>query len=283
MATIVSSFFKESAAARKWVASYVALRPASVATAYSNVPKTKIKLIVPITDPVFNEKALAEARSVCAPDFEVDLSEITKGTKYIESRSAEYYNSENIISIVQQAVKDGYRGVFIFCFGSPAVPCIREMFDIPILGGFEPAILTAMNLAQTFSIVTVEARVVSMLRELARVLGVTSSMVSIRVIDIPVLGLDDENVLFAQLYKESEAAIKKDGAECIVLGCTGMLDIAHKIQSALAASNLPVPVIDPTIAAMGTLQTLIRGGYTQSRRTYWKYPAPPQANASTST
>jgi len=156
--------------------------------------------------------------------------------------------------------------------GSPAVPFLREMFDFPIVGGFEPAILLAMSLAQTFSVISVEARVVSLLRELARQLGVTDALASIRYVDIPVLGLNNEE-LFLHLYEQSKAAILNDGAECIVLGCTGMLDIAQKIQKTLADEGLPVPVIDPTVAAIGSLQTMIRAGYTASRRTYWKFPA----------
>jgi len=227
---------------------------------------------MPITNPMFNEKALAEARLACAPDFEVVLEQIQSGTASIESRAAEYINSAGIISVIGDGLKQrAFDGVFIFCFGSPGVPYIREMFDVPIIGGFEPAVTMAMNLAGTFSIVTVEKKVVPFFRDLARNLQVTQSLVSIRYINIPVLGLNNEDELFLHLYEQSKAAIEDDGAECIVLGCTGMLDIATRIQSTLADEGYAVPVIDPTYAAMGFLQSIIRANYTQSREMYPKY------------
>ena len=53
--------------------------------------------------------------------------------------------------------------MFITCFGDPAVPAARELVDIPVVGGFEPAISTVLNLGERFSVVTVLENVVPMI------------------------------------------------------------------------------------------------------------------------
>ena len=73
--------------------------------------------------------------------------------------------------------------------------------------------------------------------------------------------------------KHSEAAVIQDGAEAIVLGCTGMLGLAQILEKQLRERGLPVPVVDPTASAIGYLELLIRSGVTQSLLTY---PSPPE-------
>jgi allantoin racemase len=58
-----------------------------------------------------------------------------------------------------------------------------------------------------------------------------------------------------------------------VLGCTGMLGLAQDLMSDLADAGLAVPVVDPTAAAIGYLQLLVRAGLAHSKRTY---PFPPK-------
>jgi allantoin racemase len=58
-----------------------------------------------------------------------------------------------------------------------------------------------------------------------------------------------------------------------VLGCTGILGLARTLQKTLAARGHGVPVVDPTGAAVGLLQSLHRNGLSHSKRTY---PEPPQ-------
>jgi allantoin racemase len=143
-----------------------------------------------------------------------------------------------------------------------------------VIGGFNTAVLTALSIAQNFSMIEPVPSVVPMVEDLARELGVTESMVSIRTVDIPVEDLQDKEKLFQKLFQESQAAILKDGAQSIVLGCTGMLDVAKDLEKELRILGMPAPVIDPTTAAVGSLQSLIRNGLSQSRLTYYKYSEP---------
>ena len=144
----------------------------------------------------------------------------------------------------------------------------REIIDAPVVGGFEPAMLTALSLGENVGIITVLPNVVPMLRCLARRYTIERRIGTIRVIDMPVLGLEDREVLLERLLEQASDAVVKGEADVIVLGCTGMLGVAAQLRDRLAAKGLRVPVIDPTGAAVTWLESCIRLGLTPSRTTY---------------
>jgi allantoin racemase len=149
--------------------------------------------------------------------------------------------------------------------------------DIPVVGGFQPAALTASLLSDRWSVVTVLERLGPMVRHNARKLGLIENLASVRAVDIPVLSLEDTGMLKDRLLEQAKTAVREDGAEAIVLGCTGMLGLARDLMTDLTDAGLPVPVVDPTAAAIGYLQLLIRAGLVHSKRAY---PAPPEKERS---
>ena len=158
--------------------------------------------------------------------------------------------------------------MFVDCFGDPGVDAAREMVKIPVVGGFQPAALNASLIAGKWSVVTVLKSVVPMITDLARKLGVEGNLASVRDINTPVLELQEKGVLEKKLLDAIELAVEQDGAEAIVLGCTGMLGLARKLAGEMAARGKPVPVVDPTAAAIGYLEMLVRSGLSHSKVTY---------------
>tara|TARA_R110002072_G_scaffold184083_2_gene340441 strand:- start:8127 stop:8888 length:762 start_codon:yes stop_codon:yes gene_type:complete len=235
--------------------------------------KKKILVLIPIVPTQVVPEVKQEVEQVLAPDFSADYVNVSEGTCFIESLYAEYLNTGEIIRLSKEAEKNGYDGIFVDCFGSPGVSVVRELVDIPVVGGFEGAVLMATSISQRFSIITVMPSVDSMLESEARDLGITDNLASIRNVNIPVKDLSDKKKLIAALIDQSKQAITVDGAQSIVLGCTGMLDVVTAVSEGLKAANLPAPVIDPTFAAVCSLQSLIRCGISQSRLTYYKSEA----------
>jgi allantoin racemase len=228
----------------------------------------KIKIITPIITDRFNTQVTEEAKQFTAPDTEIDVENITRGSASIESSYDDVLNGPEIVKLTVQAEKDGYDAVFIDCFGDPAVEAARELVTIPVVGGFQPAVLTASGLCGRFSIITVLPSVVSLLRGLVRKQGITENVASVRCVNIAVLDLDKSGALLDTLVAEAEKSIHDDGAEGIVLGCTGMLGLAKSVENELAGRGLTIPVIDPTGSALGMLQSFVRNSLTHSRLTY---------------
>jgi allantoin racemase len=233
----------------------------------------KIRIIVPIIYDVFNEDIVKETSTCKAPDTQIDIVTLSKGPASIESYYDEVLCSYHLLEQLKQAEKDGIDGIFIDCFGDPGVDAAREIVSIPVVGGFQPAAVTASLIASTWSVVTVLKEVHPMIRYNARKLGVENNIASIRDISIPVLELQDKRKLKERLLLQCEKAVREDGAEAVVLGCTGMLDLSRDLAQTLRRKEIPVPVVDPTTAAIGCLEMLIRGGLTQSPLTY---PTPPE-------
>ena len=233
----------------------------------------KIRIVVPIISTAFNQEVLKEGAQFAAPDVELEVVNIQKGPASIESGFDEMLAAPAIVEEVVRAEKEGCDGVFIDCFGDPGVVAAREMVRLPVVGAFQPSALTACALAGRWSVVTVLKNVVPMLRDLARRLGVESNIASVRDIDTPVLELQDKQVFQKRLLAQIGEAVREDGAEAVILGCTGMIGVARWLQGEMAAAGHPVPVIDPTAAALGYLQLEVRGGLSHSKTCYRSPPA----------
>jgi len=232
----------------------------------------RIKIVAPVITDQFNRAIEEEARQFIDADSIIEIENIQHGAASIESAYDEALNIPDVLKMVLQAERDGFDAVFIDCFGDPGVDAAREVVSIPVVGGFQPAILTACLLTHYFSIITVLPSVLPLLRVLIRKQGIGENVASIRSVNIAVLDLSDSEALRNSLASEAEKAVHEDGAEGIVLGCTGMLGLARSLEAELAGRGISMPVVDPTGAAIGFLQSLHRNALCHSKRTY---PFPP--------
>lgn len=232
----------------------------------------KITAISPILGDGFSDEVEKEAAQWLPPEVELDARSVRYGVESIECEYDEVLCAPPILEQVQEAVDDGSNGVFISCFADPGVAAAREKVDVPVVGGFEPTMLTALSLGDRIGILTVLPNVVPTIRASIRRQGLSERCSSIRVVDMPVLGLNDREEMLRRLHAQARAAVDSGEADVIVLGCTGMSGAAGDLQQRLASSGLSVPVMDPTGAAIGWLLHLARLGVSSSRATYLPPP-----------
>lgn len=236
---------------------------------------TRIRVVLPLVRAELKQPVLEEAERYLFPGTTVDVVHTEGGTESIESCYDEIWAGPGIVRCVDDAVADGVDGVFVTCFGDPAVHAARERSPVPVVGGFEPAVLTAMSLADRFAIVTVLPNVVPIVRRLLHASQIAGRCAAMRPVDMPVLDLGAEHGQLGEaLLEQSLAAVRADGAEAIVLGCTGMLGVADRLERELAEQlGVHVPVVDPTAAALTWLQSLALMGRRHSAITYMEPPA----------
>ncbi|SMX67884.1 aspartate/glutamate racemase family protein [Brevibacterium linens] len=196
-----------------------------------------IRVIVPLIGNSLLDHVIEEAQIWVGTETTVDAVSLTRGTASIESEYDEALAAPGILDRIAEAKADGVDGVFISCFGDPGVHAAREVIDVPVVGGYEPAMLTAMSLGEKIGIVTVLPNVLPMLHSLSRRYGIDNRVGAIRVIDLPVLGLEDRQAMVDRLYEQSLAAVESDGADVLVLGCTGMLGVARDLMDKLAEAG----------------------------------------------
>jgi allantoin racemase len=231
----------------------------------------RLRVILPIVGDTLVEPVRTEVADWASPGTEVDVVPLARGTASIES---EYDEALAAPGILDRIAEDGVDGAFVSCFADPGVAASREVADFPVVGGFEPALLTALGLGERIGVVTVLPNVLPMLRGLVRKYGLTERLGCIRVVDTPVLELEeDTELLVDRLYEQSAADEAADEADVIVLGSTGMIGVARALQERLSADGAYVPVVDPTGAAITWLESAVRLGVRPSRMTYM----PPRA------
>jgi allantoin racemase len=233
-----------------------------------------LRAIVPTVGDDSLEDRQVEVQHWASSDTKVDVVRISRGTASIESSYDESLAGPGILSAVNEAIETGVDGVFITCFGDPGVQAAREIADFPVVGGFEPAVYTALSLGDQIGVVTVLPNVVPMIRSLARRCGVDDRLGGIAAVNVPVVDLHrSHDALVEKLYVAAAEMVSNGDADVIVLGCTRMLGVARAVQDRLEAAGSFVPVVDPTAASIGWLETSVRLGLRPSRIAYMSPPS----------
>lgn len=227
----------------------------------------RIHLITPIVTEGI--RTLDDVAALNSADLSITQSLIATGPVSIECEFDEAMSVPGIVAEALAAERSGADAIIIDCMGDPGLKAAREVVSIPVLGPSETSMHLAAMLGHTFSVVTVLDSVVPMIENLAKVYGTSSKLVSVRVINIPVLELESApEKLTQELAKASLAAVENDGAHAIVLGCTGFLGCAEAIDTALKAKGYNLPVIDPIPATVCIAAGIVRAGLTHSKRTF---------------
>jgi len=228
----------------------------------------KLLHLVPVTADVITPEIEAYMRKYLSTDTVMVSDHITEGPVTIESAYDEALAQPSIIEHCIQAEKDGYDGIFISCFADPGVRAARECVNIPVFGGFEPAIHIALGLTDKIGIVTTLKEVVSQFSCEIAAAHLDSRVPVIRNMNIPVLEIMNHDRLCVSLVEECIKAIKLDGVGGIVLGCTGMIDVAETVRTKLLEAGYDIPVIEPAQAAVMMLELYVKMGLKHSRVTY---------------
>jgi allantoin racemase len=206
--------------------------------------------------------------NVC-PETEVDSVSIEKGPVSIESRYDEIFAIPEIVKRVKEAEEEDVDACVVNCFGDPGVRASREVVKMLVIGPCEASLLVASSLCDRFSVITILKNVAGLIEENAKIYGVAEKIASVRAVNIPVLDLHSDNEKTARaLLEEGKKALEEDGAEVLVLGCTGMTGMAERLSK-----ELGVQVIDPLPTAVKFAETLVALRLSHSKLAF---PMPPE-------
>ena len=204
----------------------------------------KILNVIPCNSDIFTPEMEKYVCRFLSEDTVVDSERLYEGTPSIEGAYDEVINSPYAVDIAKKGEKNGYDAIFMNCFGDPGVAAARECVDVPVFGGYEPAVLVAMGLADKIGIVTVVPNVVEPITRHTAAERFEGRVVSISDIGIPVLELSDHKKLCTAVLNESIKVIKEKGVQAIVLGCTGVVNVTEEDKKALCAEGFDISVIE---------------------------------------
>lgn len=220
-----------------------------------------ILLVNPNTTASMTEKMGRTAEALAAPGTQVTAVNPTDGPASIEGPYDEALCLPGLLKTVKQGVADGADAVIVACFDDTGIDACRALVPVPVIGICHAAMQVAVQIADSFSIVTTLPRSVPVLEGLALSYGMERRCRRVRAADVPVLALEEPGGVAADLVRaEVAAAVRQDGAEAVLLGCAGMTDLA-----AALSKEFGIPVIDGVAAAVKLAEALVGLGAKTSK------------------
>ena len=236
-------------------------------------PLCMMKLLVirpviktPQLDRLAGELDAEELARQCKTSAEIEIAYLPEGPASIESEYDEIIAGPAICRIVLERAGN-VNGILIDCFVDPAIDAARELsLDVPILGAGGASLAYAAQLGERISIITVVDSVARMIWRRALRNGMQDHLTPLRHIAVPVLDTTDRHRLVELISAQAIESIKNDGADVILLGCTGLRSLAQdvgvKVNEILSRQ---VPVLDPAITALKMLESMVALGLNHSK------------------
>ncbi len=135
------------------------------------------------------------------------------------------------------------RAFVIGCFSDPGLEAVREVTERPVVGICRAALYLALARAESVGVISILPGSVRRHWRLYRTLGIGARIAGDRAVGMGVLELEARPDAYARLLETGRRLRDEDGAEVLVLGCTGMAAHRARLERALAR-----PVIEPTRA-----------------------------------
>jgi len=205
----------------------------------------KILFINPIGTDVFDGHMLKTINEIKRPDVEVKVVHLSKGPVHLEYHYYEHLNLDETLEWIKWAEKEGYDAVVIGCFYDPGLRIAREIVSIPVIGVAEATMHVAATLGHKFSIIVGRRKWIPKMESNVHKYGLQKSLASFRVINFTVPKMAEEpEKLKEAIFEEAKKAVEEDGAEAVVLGCTGESGFMKEL-----ILKLGVPVLDPVVTS----------------------------------
>jgi allantoin racemase len=211
-----------------------------------------ILLINPNTSEGVTERIRAAAMAAANPGTNIVAITATKGVPYIATRAEAAIGS----AIALEMLAEHWRSVdaaVIAAFGDPGLSGARELFEIPVVGMAEAAMLTACMLGRRFAIVSFAEALGPWYRECVEYHGLNGRLAGIRLLDGMFQTISDvQEEKEALLIELAQSAVAEDQADVIILAGAPLAGLAARVRD-----RIPVPVVDCTAAAVKQAEALV--------------------------
>jgi Asp/Glu/hydantoin racemase len=228
----------------------------------------RILLANPNTTAAVTQLLLAAALPVAAAGTEILPLTAPRGVPYISSRAEAQIGGAQLLETLAEHAP-GADAAIVAAFGDPGLPAARELFDLPVIGMSEAAMLTACMLGRRFGIVTFASALGAWYEECVALHGLAGRCAGVRCLDGAFRDI-------AEVQAEKEAllvdlalrAVEQDGAEVVILGGAPLAGLAAKV-----AERIPVPLVDPVAAAVKQAEALVSLAPRKARAGSYARPA----------
>lgn len=192
-----------------------------------------------------------------AQDLVGDAAEIValtaaQGFPYISSRAEAQIAGAHLLEMIADH-HTRVDAVIVAAFGDPGLVAARELFDLPVVGMAEAAIMTAAMLGDRFSVVTFSPHMARWYADCVRQTGLEARFTGVRCPKIAPTSVDNvATELRADLIDLVGQATSTDGADVVILGGAPLAGLAKEI-----AKEVDGLLIDPIAAATAQAMSLV--------------------------
>ena len=212
----------------------------------------RLLVLNPNTTDTVTQMLLAAARPAVAPGTVLTGLTAPRGVPYIASRSEAQLAGALTLEMLAEHQGE-HDAAIIAAFGDPGLLPARELFDRPVLGMAEAAMLTACTLGQRFSIVTFTTTMANWYQDTVDTYRLSGRCAGIRARSLPFSAIENVQAEMEQaIVALACAAVEEDGADVVILGGAPLAGMAPRLRT-----QVPVPVVDPIVAAVKLAEGLV--------------------------
>lgn len=213
----------------------------------------RLLLVNPNMTEAMTADMTAIARRVAGDQAEIVPLTAPRGFPYIASRAEAQIAGGLALEMIAQNLT-GTDAVIMAAFGDPGLRGARELFDIPVIGMAEAAMMSAAMLGERFSIVTFSPVMRRWYLDCARDSGLMERCAGVRTPpDHPLNVGGVREDLKAELAALARRSAREDDADVVILGGAPLAGLAGEI-----ASEVPAILVDPISAAVAQAMAMVR-------------------------
>ncbi|MGU3539549.1 aspartate/glutamate racemase family protein [Methylobacterium sp. A54F] len=211
-----------------------------------------ILVLNPNTSADVTDLLLAAGTQVAAPGTSLVPATAPYGVPYIATRAEAQIGGAIALEMLAEA-HAGVDAAIVAAFGDPGLQGARELFDIPVVGLAEAAMLTACMLGRRFAIVTFAEALGPWYEDCVALNGLAGRCAGVRTLGGPFRHLatvqgEKEDLLVDLALR----TVAQDEADVIILGGAPLAGLAGRV-----ADRVPVPLVDPIGAAVKQAEALV--------------------------
>jgi allantoin racemase len=228
----------------------------------------RILIVNPNTTEAVTSLMLDAGRASASPGVEVRAVTAPRGLPYITSRAEAQIGGAIALEMLAEA-QGGCDAAILAAFGDPGLLGARELFDFPVIGISEAAMLTACMLGGRFLIVTFSSVLCGWFRDCVAMHRLEDRCAGVVALDRGFGSLQDvRETNFEELMTLANAAVADRDADVAILAGAPLAGLGSR-----ARDFIHVPVIDPIVAAVKQAEALVALGATKASRGSFKRPA----------
>lgn len=212
----------------------------------------RILLLNPNMTEAMTSRMTDAGRLVAAPGTQLVPLTATRGVPYIATRAEAQIGG----AIALEMLADHHQAsdaAIVAAFGDPGLLGARELFDIPVVGMAEAAMLTACTLGRRFAIVTFARSLGPWYEDCVEMHGLSQRCAGVCTLDGAIVSVPDvQNEKEALLVELANKTVVERDADVIILGGAPLAGLAAKVRD-----RIPVPLVDPVQAAVKMAEALV--------------------------